>query len=432
MSTPEWLVPAVEIPVTEACNNRCSFCRTAWFMTEKRSEPTDMSREIIRERLASAYAAGSRRVVFHGGEPTRRPDLGEIAEDARRAGFELLTVFTHARAAATEAGARWLTSMGLTSFMVSIQGGTAEAHDRAVGVPGAFVETVEGTRRLITHGQRVKVNGVLTRSMLDSLDAYAKLMLDLRPEEVGLDTIKPTGAFEEGRASYAELCPRLSPYAPALREALLAMERGGLTARLTSFPPCLVPDLTRLVSVEPTTVTSVLRLERLVNKMMWRRDMQVKAEACARCAYDGVCGGVYAAYAEAYGLDELRPLAERWAPAEPDPAPEPVPEVALTHALRALFVRPVEARARFGIRALGRLAGGAHELSCFGPGGDFSVVLLALAAGAAPAYARTARFAVRYGARGGEPDLRFVDAVVAKLRGAEGQLPPDGPAVHPA
>ena len=49
--------------------------------------------------------------------------------------------------------------MPLTSIMVSIHGGTAEAHDEAVGVPGAFVETVEGARRLIALGREVHVNG---------------------------------------------------------------------------------------------------------------------------------------------------------------------------------------------------------------------------------------------------------------------------------
>jgi MoaA/NifB/PqqE/SkfB family radical SAM enzyme len=417
MSTPEWLVPAVEIPVTEACNNRCSFCTTAWSMTEKSFEPSDLSRETMRERLAEAYARGSRRVIFHGGEPTRRRDLGEIVEDARRAGYELVSIFTHARAAATEEGARWLTTMGVTSFMVSIQGGTAEAHDAAVGVPGAFVETVGGTRRLLALGQRVKVNGVLTRHLLDTLDAYARLMLELGPEEVGLDTIKPTGAFDRGRASYAELCPRLSPYAGALGDALVAMERGGVTARLTSFPPCLVPGAEHLVNEEPATVTSIKPIGKVFDKMVWRRDMQVKAPACARCAYDGLCGGVYVAYAEAYGLDELRPVERRRAPLA---APEPVPEAPLTRALRALFVRPLVRRARFGIREVRRHEDGSHELRCFGPNGDLTILLAR--SGASPSYATTARFGVRYG---GEPDLRFVDAVVAQLRRVEGQLPAD-------
>src|SRR5580700_8601691 len=101
----------VEIPVTEGCNNRCSFCVTAWFMIEKGMERNDLSRQVIRERLARAYASGARGVLFNGGEPTLRRDLGELVEDARSAGHERVSLFTHARAAATEEGARWIASM---------------------------------------------------------------------------------------------------------------------------------------------------------------------------------------------------------------------------------------------------------------------------------------------------------------------------------
>jgi MoaA/NifB/PqqE/SkfB family radical SAM enzyme len=424
-------LPTLEIPLTEACNNRCGFCTTAWFMIEKRFEPSDLSRDAIRERLARGYASGARRVVFHGGEPTRRRDLGEVVDDARGAGFEQVVVFTHARAAATEEGARWLGAMAISSFFVSIQGGTAEAHDEAVGVPGAFAETVAGARRLIGLGRRVKVNGVLTRPLLDTLDAYAKLMIDLGPEEVGLDTLKPTGAFEDGRASYARLCPKLSPHAAALREALAAMERAGITARLTTFPPCLVPGAEHLVANEPPTVTSIKPIGKAMHKLVWVRDMQVKAEACARCAYDGDCGGVYGAYAEAHGLDEIVPLERR---RKPDAAPEPAPDVPLTRALRALFVRAPAAGStpapRFGVREIRRRDDGTHELSCFGPGGEISVLLGRR--GASPAYATTARFGVRYAGGGGARDLRIVDAVVGSLRRAEGRLPPDDASPEPA
>ena len=70
-------------------------------------------------------------------------------------------------------------------------------------------QTVAGVRRLLALGQRVKVNGVLTRHLLDTLPGFARLMAELLPEEVGLDTVKPTAAFEEGRERYADLCPPL-------------------------------------------------------------------------------------------------------------------------------------------------------------------------------------------------------------------------------
>lgn len=118
---------------------------------------------------------------------------------------------------------------------------TAEAHDASVGAKGAFEQTVAGTRRLIALGQRVKIDAVLTVHLLDTLREFAALMIDLRPEELGLDTLKPSSAFGAGRESYEEALPAaLSLLSRAPRRAA-AMEAAGLTVRLVSFPACLVP-----------------------------------------------------------------------------------------------------------------------------------------------------------------------------------------------
>jgi pyruvate-formate lyase-activating enzyme len=414
-------LPKVEIHVTEVCNNRCAFCTTGWINAEEGPKLVHVPRETIRAQLEKAYAEGARRALFQGGEPTIRRDLGDLLADAHALGYQATTIFTNARMGASKAGARWLVGMKVTWFQVSIQGGTAEAHDASVVAEGAFQQTVEGTRRLIEMGQRVKINAVLTRHLLDSLESFARLMIELRPEEVGMDTVKPTSAFGESRAGYADLAPALGPYAGALRDAVLAMHEAGIVVRLTSFPPCLCPGIERFVSEEAKTTITHGGAGVPVNKLLWKRSMQVKAETCAECAYDATCGGVYGPYAEAHGNAELKPLKERVAPLVAESAP-PV-ESALTLALRALFVRE-KTRGPFRIAAVRALAGGAHELDCVSPGGAVCVSLKPASEGAA--YAKTGRFAVSYrkGGEGASPDLRIVDAVVQALRKVEGQLPP--------
>ena len=183
-STEEMRLPNVEIHATDLCNNRCTFCTTGWQNLDEHGTIQHPPRERVRQQLEAAYARGARRVIFEGGEPTLRNDLGELVLDARTLGFEVCTIFTNARVAASERGAQWLVSMGVSWFQVSVQGGTAAAHDASVASKGAFAQTVEGTRRLIARGQRVKINSVLTRQLLDSLDDYASLMIELRPEEI--------------------------------------------------------------------------------------------------------------------------------------------------------------------------------------------------------------------------------------------------------
>jgi hypothetical protein len=304
-------------------------------------------------------------------------------------------------------------------FQVSIQAGTAEAHDESVAAKGAFVQTVAGTRRLIEMGQRVKINGVLTRHLLDTLDAFADLMIDLRPEEIGMDTIKPSSAFDQGREKYSNLMPRYTDYSEKLAKALLKMDAAGIVARLTSFPPCLVPGAEHLVAEESGTTQTQQHKGNLVHKLSWKRSMQVKPPTCAECAYDATCGGVYVPYAELHGLTELKPLREKKAVQRPvrSAAREEVP---LTRALRALFVRG--SQPSVGVREVKRLSDDSHELAGFTPKGDIQVIVSTDLA--VPAYAKTDHFAVSYRKQpdGSEPDPRFLDAVVRALRKAETEL----------
>lgn len=419
-------LPKAEIHVTEACNNRCAFCTTGWENAEQRGL-RHVPREVIREHLREAWAGGARRVLYQGGEPTLRPDLPELVADARAAGFPVVSVFTNARLAASSVGCARLVDARATWFQVSIQGGDAPSHDASVVAPGAFAQTLKGTRALLAQGQRVKINAVLTRELLGSLPAFARLIADLRPEEVAFDTVKPSAAFRPGRADYAALAPAIGPYAPALRDAVLQMHAAGLVVRLTSMPPCLVPGAEAWVSEEaPTTLTRQISGEQF-EKHDWKRSLQVKAPTCARCAYDAVCGGVYRPYAQAHGLGELRALPSRVAPLAQTVA---APSTGLTARLRAFFVRP--AAAPIAVRTVEPLADGEHRLDCVGPRG--TVFLRIRPRDGRPSYALTERFAVTWerSSAGNPPDSRVVDAVVRGLRKLEGQLSPADFAVGPA
>lgn len=402
----------VEIHVGELCNNRCSFCTTGWVNRDTRGLE-EVPRETIRKQLELAYATGARRALFQGGEPTLRRDLGDLIGDAYGMGYEAVNVFTNARMAASRAGARWLTAMNVTWFQVSIQGGTAPMHDASVVAKGAFEQTVAGTRRLLANGQRVKVNAVLTRHLLESILPFADLMIDLGPEEIGMDLVSPSSAFDPGREDYPTLVPKMTPYLPSLVEAMKRMDEAGVVVRLTNFPACLARGVEHLVSAEAATTRTHTPAGTSVQKLLWRRSLQVKSEQCAACAYDKTCGGVYHAYATAHGTDELRPLAHR---APPVPVKRRrVADTNLTRALRELFARGTSDA--FGVRAVRHCEDGSHELDCFAPRGDVRVIVRH-DDDESPAYKRTAEFAISYQpASAGRPvDLRVVDAVVRALQ----------------
>jgi MoaA/NifB/PqqE/SkfB family radical SAM enzyme len=412
------LLPNVEIHVTESCNNRCGFCTTGWVNAEDDGKIEHVSRAILRTQMENAYASGARRALFHGGEPTVRRDLGELVEEARSLGFLATTIFTNGRQAASERGARWLVDMNVTWFQISVQGGTAAAHDASVRAKGAFDQTIAGIRNLIRLGARVKINGVLTGHLVDSLPEFAALMIELRPEEVGIDTVKPSGAFGTGRAAYADEVVSLAPHAARIRDAMLAMDRAGLAARLTSFPYCLAPGVEHLVSEEAPTTLTHQTSGNVMKKHLWKQSLQVKAPSCASCAYDSRCNGVYTPYAELHGLDGLRPYREIATPAAIPP--ESVPESRLGAALARVF-RNASSK-DVSVESVREEAAGVFELECTGPTGGLRISLRE--GQHEPAYAHTERFSVAfYRGSQGDADQRVVDTVVRALRHVEARLP---------
>jgi cyclic pyranopterin phosphate synthase len=415
-------LPKVEIHVTEACNNRCAFCTTGWVNAERSERLEHVPRERIRMQLEEAFAKGARRALFQGGEPTLRSDLGALLKDARAIGYEATTIFTNARMASSRAGARALADMRATWFQVSIQGGTAEAHDASVCAPGAFEQTIRGTRRLLELGQRVKINTVLTVHAIASLQELAALLAELRPEEVGFDTVKPSAAFGESRARYSELVPHLTSSIGPIRDAVQTLHRAHVVVRLTSFPACVAPDLAPFVSEETGTTQSGQTTGLVVLKRAWKWGNQVKAEGCAACAYDDVCGGLQAPYAALYGTSELRALDARveGAPTEGRGYAVSLVETDTTRALRRLFAHA--SSAAFAVQEVTRAQGDMHVLRAVGPLGETVIELHPR--DEESAFATTRRFSIRY-VNNMNSDARILRAVHRALARWEARIDED-------
>lgn len=420
-------LPKVEIHVTEVCNNRCAFCTTGWINAEQGNRLEHVPRERIRAQLEDAFRAGARRALFQGGEPTMRRDLGELLDDARRVGYAATTIFTNARIAASRAGARWIADMEPTWLQVSIQGGTPETHDASVVARGAFDQTIRGTRRLLELGLRVKVNVVLTAHAVASLRELAALLVELRPEEVGLDTVKPSAAFAPRRAEYAGLVPRFDSFVPALRDAVRTMHDGGVAVSLTSFPACVAPELAPWVSEEAGTTRVAQTAGLVVLKRDWKWANQVKTDACSGCAYDPLCGGLQRGYAEVHGTTELRALPERAALASTAGRGQRAADAdgPTTRALRRLFAHA--SSPAFGVRDVSAQRDGRHVLRAYGPAGETVIEVRARGEDDRSAYAMTGRFAIRYLRGDVAPDERILRAVTRAIERWEARCEHDEP-----
>jgi MoaA/NifB/PqqE/SkfB family radical SAM enzyme len=132
--SPEW----ADIRVTEKCNSKCITCRI-W----KKTSENELSTGEIKDALHQLRNVGVKNVVFVGGEPLLRSDIGEIVREARLLGFESRIIVTNG--ILLKEKAEEILRNGVTNITVSMDG-VNSANDEIRGVPNNFARSIEGIK----------------------------------------------------------------------------------------------------------------------------------------------------------------------------------------------------------------------------------------------------------------------------------------------
>lgn len=143
----------VQISVTNHCNLSCRHCyrdvRQAFSDEFTTSELVELLHQ-VRDLAHSLDREPN--VVLSGGEPLARADLGLVVRVARSLGIQA-HVNTNGTLVTAELAAA-LREWGILAVQVSLDGASAEAHDRIRG-RGSFARTLAGVRHLLEAGMEV-------------------------------------------------------------------------------------------------------------------------------------------------------------------------------------------------------------------------------------------------------------------------------------
>lgn len=88
-------LPAIDIELTERCNNACVHCYINLPANAKVARDQELTTDEVKDILCQAADLGCMVVRFTGGEPLLRPDFEEIYEYTRRLGVRVI-LFTNA------------------------------------------------------------------------------------------------------------------------------------------------------------------------------------------------------------------------------------------------------------------------------------------------------------------------------------------------
>jgi len=313
----------IEIQLGHFCNNRCVFCASGQLTEQGLAQPVGKTQ--VFNALEEAAAAGVRRVTFLGGEPTVQESLLPALRRAISLGFEDVVIFTNGVRTGDERYVEQIAEIGRFSWRFSIQGGDEEAHDTAVGRPGAFSRLIAGLKHLQVVGHPVTSNMCVTTHAVDSLSLLPELLLSHGITQMCIDMVRPVSVGERNDAWMTSMLPRFSDLAPALDEMLQEFERQdpGFDINITHLPFCQLPKWGHKISHggAPTlTFTADLNHEQgVVDKYDFQAEDRKLLPECEGCVFETRCTGVPHEYARLYGSSEIRAISrEKLIEADPD------------------------------------------------------------------------------------------------------------------
>lgn len=165
--------------ITDGCNLRCPYC----YASSEKCLPGELTHTESLDLVSQIAAMGTKTLVFTGGEPMLRKDLFEVVEHARGEGLHT-RIITNATMIRTPAIARRFAEL-FDAVTVSLDGGTAETHDRTRG-KGAFDKTFKALRLLNDAGVVPRINHIVTSDNIGELEDFAQFLESVEVHSVRL------------------------------------------------------------------------------------------------------------------------------------------------------------------------------------------------------------------------------------------------------
>ena len=159
-------IATFDFHVTSECNQECQYC---WGPQAIAEVDTDTALAIV----AKIAATGARRIVFTGGDPLKRADIGELIHSAKRHGLEVAVSTT-----GDELTAGFLDEYGADIDLVSLPlDGASEEVSSRTKKPGHFGAVMAALDLLEAHPSiDVKVATPVSRFNLDDVGNIVALL----------------------------------------------------------------------------------------------------------------------------------------------------------------------------------------------------------------------------------------------------------------
>lgn len=185
------------ISITDTCNQNCGFCSRRASVRKQ----THLSPALHAEIIADARQMGElETLVLTGGEPFLHPRFEDIL-DLSTPGPWALKLNTNGTILSGYL-LDLLHRHHVTGVTVSLDGDTADLHDRVRKMPGSFAVTIRNMRRLVSAGFQIYVNTNVLPINVERVERVVPLVHDLGAVGMNISRIYPIGRARANIRTY--------------------------------------------------------------------------------------------------------------------------------------------------------------------------------------------------------------------------------------
>lgn len=298
----------IVIGLNHGCNCNCIMCPNSPGYRKQK----DMTLQDVLNDLKGKITKNTGNLTITGGEPTLREDLFEILTSINQEWPDLqIRLLTNGRLFYYKSYLNSFLNQNFKNleFGIPLCGPNSKIHDNITRVEGSFTQTIGGIKNLLKSNQLIELRIVIHKQNLNELINMAELIKTELSSilRVTFYYMQITGNAlinkKDLYVSYDEIKEKISP---AL-ESLKNFRKG-----LCHFPLC---------TIEPNWWPIV-----------WRTVMKYKLffpEKCDECLYKKYCLGVHKSYKAKFGIEEFRPIKQKYKIVESSNPAMPIKKVIL-------------------------------------------------------------------------------------------------------
>lgn len=187
-STPGANLRLVAWETTRNCNLACVHCRASATMGPYENElDTDESFRLLDQIAGIAKPI----VILTGGEPLLREDIFDISSYGDGLGLRMVMALNGTLLNAPTA--KKLVASGIKRLSISLDGASADSHDRFRQVAGAFDGALAGVEAAKQAGLQFQINTTITKANLEEIPRIHELTVELGAVAHHIFLLVPTG-----------------------------------------------------------------------------------------------------------------------------------------------------------------------------------------------------------------------------------------------